>query len=199
MIWNDKKIREAGMITPFVPEQVREQGGEGVVSYGVSSFGYDVRLCEEFLRVRRGCGGVLDPKRQNNLWEPVRVNIPTSFVKPVWPLAQEIDEMVIEPGECVLGATVEKITVPENVMVLCLGKSTYARLGLVVNATPLEPGWVGHVTLELSNTNRVPVRVHPHEGIAQLLFFEGRRPAITYADKGGKYQNQERVPRVAKV
>jgi dCTP deaminase len=192
MIWNDRKINHVGadMIQPFVGEQVRELDGRKVVSYGVSSFGYDVRLGVDFLRVCRPILAILDPKvpaSSGDAWCGERAD----------PLGGK--GIVIEPGECVLGATLEKVRMPENVMALCLGKSTYARLGLVVNATPLEPGWVGHITLELSNTNRVPIRVWPMEGIAQLIFFEGERPMTTYADKRGKYQDQAGVPVRAKV
>lgn len=180
MIWNDKRIRKAGasMITPFVSDQVRDHGTGRVVSYGTSSFGYDVRLGNTFSRIKRGAGFVLDPKRSDAAeWE-------------TWSHV----ELVIEPGECVLGATFERITMPPNVLGLCVGKSTYARLGLVLNTTPLEPGWEGHVTLEMSNTNRVPVRVHPGEGIAQLIFFYGPVPEVTYDARGGKYQNQGSAP-----
>lgn len=180
MIWNDERIRAAGesMIAPFEPQQVRQHGAARVVSYGVSSYGYDVRLGNCFQRLKRGAGFVLDPKRNDaGEWE--------SF---------SALELAIDPGECVLGVTFERVSIPDTVLALCVGKSTYARLGLVVNTTPLEPGWEGHVTLELSNTSRVPVRVYPGEGIAQLLFLEGDAPAVTYAARGGKYQNQGNAP-----
>lgn len=180
MIWNDAAMAARGekLLTPWVGQQVKEHGGQKVVSYGLGAFGYDVRLGNEWSRLKRGAAVVLDPKRnQASEWERV-----TGF------------EIVIDPGECVLAATFEKITMPDDVVALCIGKSTYARLGLLVNATPLEPGWVGHVTLELSNTNRVPMRVYCGEGIAQLLFFEGARPAVTYAERAGKYQNQGSGP-----
>ena len=185
MIWNDKQIAAVGerMVTPFVGQQVRELHGHKVVSYGVSSFGYDVRLGVDFRRVAADEPGVLDPKNMEEVW---------------WHAFTDFTVDIL-PGECVLGVTYERVVVPENVMVLCVGKSTYARLGLVVNTTPLEPGWEGHVTLELSNTNSRPLRVYAGEGIAQLMFFEGERPMVTYGDRGGKYQNQEDVPVLARV
>ena len=185
MIWNDKQIAAMGerMVAPFVGQQVKELHGQKVVSYGVSSFGYDVRLGLDFRRLAAGEPGVLDPKKPEDVF---------------WHAFADFT-VEIMPGECVLGVTYERVVVPSNVMALCVGKSTYARLGLLVNTTPLEPEWEGFVTLELSNTNSRPLRVYAGEGIAQLMFFEGERPVVTYADRGGKYQNQEDVPVLARV
>jgi len=169
---------EHNMISPFVDGQV----GAGVISYGVSSFGYDARLADEFrlFTSATGYNSVVDPK--NLQW-----NTTIPF------LGREI---VIPPNSFVLGRTVEYFRIPRNVMVICLGKSTYARAGIVCNVTPLEPEWEGHVTIELSNTTPLPAKVYANEGIAQFLFFEadeGDEPLISYAGRNGKYQGQTGV------
>lgn len=197
MIFSDQTIidKMGERITPFEKRQVRrrDEGDEKmrIVSYGLSSSGYDVRLARE-LKVQR-IGGkrnpkerFVDPKRGERAWEDVG----------------EIDEdyVTIRPGECILGVTVEHVDMPDDVMALCIGKSTYARCGLLVNATPIEAGWRGHITLELSNTGRLPIRVYLEEGIAQLVFMQiDQRPNVTYNDRGGKYQDQESVPVTALI
>jgi dCTP deaminase len=197
MIFSDETIRSkmGERITPFEKKQVRRRDdGEDkvrIVSYGLSSSGYDVRLARE-LKVQR-IGGkrnpkerFVDPKRGERAWEDVDT-IGEEFV-------------LIRPGECILGVTVEHVDMPDDVMALCIGKSTYARCGLLVNATPIEAGWRGHITLELSNTGRLPIRVYLEEGIAQLVFMQiDQRPNVTYNDRSGKYQDQENVPVTALI
>lgn len=181
MILNDRQIihlcrrTPIGMIYPFVLEQVREQSGQKCVSFGPSSFGYDIRLGKDFKRPLSG--GEFDPHYPANV----------SFNSIQW------DYYVINPGEMVLGVSLETFNMPEYVMAICLGKSTYARCGLFVNVTPLEPGWCGQLTMELSNIGHVPIKVYANEGIAQLIFYKGERPAVTYADRAGKYQGQSGV------
>lgn len=163
-----------GMIEPFVERQKRE----GVISYGLSSFGYDARTADEFKIFTNVDNALVDPKDFSH----------QSFVD------RQTDICVIPPNSFVLSRTVEYFRIPEDVLVICLGKSTYARCGLIVNVTPLEPGWEGHVTLEISNTTPLPARVYANEGIAQFLFFKGSAPCeVTYADKAGKYMGQRGV------
>lgn len=197
MIFSDQTIieRMAERITPFEAKQIRRRDDgddkKRLISYGLSSSGYDIRLARE-LKVQR-IGGkrnakekFVDPKRGERAWEEVE---PTSD-----------DYVTIRAGECILGATVEYIDMPDDVMALCIGKSTYARCGLLVNATPIEAGWRGYITLELSNTGRLPIRVYLEEGIAQLVFMPiDKRPNVTYNDRSGKYQDQEATPVTAKI
>lgn len=197
MIFSDETIRSkmGERITPFEKKQVRRRDdGEDkvrIVSYGLSSSGYDVRLARE-LKVQR-IGGrrnpkerFVDPKRGERAWEDIDTT------------GEEF--VTIRPGECILGVTVEHVDMPDDVMALCIGKSTYARCGLLVNATPIEAGWRGHITLELSNTGRLPIRVYLEEGIAQLVFMQiDQRPNVTYNDRSGKYQDQENVPVTALI
>ncbi len=177
-IMSDKWIREQsqtnGMITPFLEKQKRD----GNISYGLSSYGYDARIAPEFMIFTNIDSAIVDPK-----------NFTTdSFVK------RDTDVCIIPPNSFVLGRTVEYFKIPKDVLVVCLGKSTYARCGLIVNVTPLEPGWEGHVTLEISNTTPLPAKVYANEGICQFLFFEGNEPCeVTYADRAGKYMGQEGV------
>lgn len=176
MILSDTEIRECiahGMIEDAALHQVRN----GVISYGVTSYGYDMRCTDEWTV----CGtstGVIDPKQKNlaDLMEPVTSR-----------------SIVIEAGGFVLCRSLEYFRIPDDVLCVVVGKSTYARCGLVVNCTPLEPGWEGHVTIELSNTASLPIRVYANEGIAQVLFFRGRPCETSYADKGGKYQGQRGI------
>ena len=181
-VLNDKQIDDlamGGMFDSFYDHQVREHDGQKIISYGLSSFGYDARLADEFFAVVDDeC--VIDPKRSA-----------TSFAKDRtrW----RGGSYIIPPNDMVLARTVERFKMPDDVMAICVGKSTYARCGLVVNVTPLEPGWEGHVTLELSNTTSQPIVVYPGEGIAQFVFFRGERPSVTYSDRGGKYMNQSGV------
>ncbi len=170
---------EQQMITPFVDGQVRE----GVISYGLSSYGYDIRVSNEFKIFTNVHSAIVDPKHFN----------PKSFID------FEGDICVIPPNSFVLAQTVEYFRIPRNVLTVCLGKSTYARCGLIVNVTPFEPEWEGYVTLEISNTTPLPARVYANEGIAQVLFFESDEVCeISYADRKGKYQKQQSIvlPRI---
>lgn len=175
MILNDQQITRLatdGMIAPFAPMAKRH----GVISYGVTSFGYDMRVADEWTRYV-GEYSTLDPKHLDAQRTA----------------SHSADAITMMPGDFVLCRSVEHFVIPDDVMVTVLGKSTYARCGIIVNVTPLEPGWAGFVTIELSNTNTVPVVVYANEGIAQCIFHRGERPAITYAEKGGKYQHQTGV------
>jgi dCTP deaminase len=172
--WIKKMALEHHMIEPFVEGQVRH----GVISYGVSSYGYDIRVADEFKIFTNVFSAVVDPKHFD----------PRSMVD------FQGEVCIIPPNSFVLAKTVEYFRIPRNVLTVCLGKSTYARCGLIVNVTPFEPEWEGFVTLEISNTTPLPAKVYANEGIAQVLFFEGDEPcAISYADKKGKYQKQQSI------
>jgi dCTP deaminase len=182
-IMPDTWIREMslkhGMIEPFIESQKRE----GVISYGVSSYGYDARVSREFKIFTNVNSAIVDPKGFAT----------DSFVD------RETDVCVIPPNSFALARTVEYFRVPRDVLVICLGKSTYARCGIIVNVTPLEPEWEGHVTLEFSNTTPLPARVYANEGVAQVIFLESDEVCETsYKDRGGKYQGQQGVtlPRI---
>jgi dCTP deaminase len=169
--WIRRMARENAMIEPFADSQVRA----GVISYGVSSYGYDIRIAREFKVFTNIHTTVVDPKKFD---EKSFVNIDT-------------DACVIPPNSFALACTVEYFRIPKNVLTVCLGKSTYARCGIIVNVTPFEPGWEGYATLEISNTTPLPAKIYAGEGIAQVLFFEGDEPCeTTYSDKKGKYQAQ---------
>jgi len=169
--WIRKMANDAGMIEPFIDEQVRD----GVVSYGLSSYGYDIRVADEYKIFTNVYSALVDPKHFN----------PQSMVD----FKGEV--CIIPPNSFALARTVEFFRIPRNVLTICLGKSTYARCGIIVNVTPFEPEWQGYVTLEISNTTPLPAKIYSNEGIAQVLFFEGDDPCeISYADKKGKYQNQ---------
>lgn len=177
--WIRRMATEHRMIEPFVDSQVRD----GVISYGLSSYGYDIRVTNEFKIFTNVHSAIVDPKNFN----------PDSFIDYVG------DVCVIPPNSFVLAQTVEYFRIPRDVLTVCLGKSTYARCGLIVNVTPFEPEWEGYVTLEISNTTPLPARVYAHEGIAQVLFFQSDEVCgISYADRKGKYQNQQRIelPRI---
>jgi dCTP deaminase len=176
--WIRKMALEYQMIEPFEEKQIRD----GVVSYGLSSYGYDIRVANEFKIFTNVNSAIVDPKHFD----------PTSFVDFTGALC------IIPPNSFVLARTVEYFRIPRNVLSICLGKSSYARCGLIVNVTPLEPEWEGYLTLEISNTTPLPARVYANEGIAQLLFFEGEVPEVSYADRNGKYQRQHGVtlPRI---
>ncbi len=181
-IKSDRWIREMaikrGMISPFEPAQVRKKGGQPLISYGTSSYGYDVRCSREFKVFTNIHSATVDPKRFDS----------DSFVH------VESDVCVIPPNSFALACTVEYFRIPRNVLTICLGKSTYARCGIIVNVTPLEPEWEGHVTLEFSNTTTLPAKIYAHEGVAQMLFFESDEACeMSYADRGGKYQGQRGV------
>ncbi|MFW0884573.1 dCTP deaminase [Candidatus Acidulodesulfobacterium sp. H_13] len=173
MIKNDnwiEKMAKGGMISPFESSQVRD----GVISYGVSSYGYDLRISNEFKIFTNINNTVVDPKEFDT----------KSFVDLV------SNVCIIPPNSFALGMSVEYFKIPRNVITICLGKSTYARCGIVVNVTPFEPEWEGFVTLEISNTTPLPAKIYANEGIAQVLFFEGEEPKTSYKDKKGKYQAQ---------
>jgi dCTP deaminase len=162
------------MIEPFVEKQTKE----GVISYGLSSFGYDARAAKEFKIFTNVDNAMVDPKDFSH----------QSFVD------RTTDVCVIPPNSFALTHTVEYFRIPKDVLVICLGKSTYARCGLIVNVTPLEPGWEGHVTLEISNTTPLPAKVYANEGVAQFLFFKGSSACeVSYADRKGKYMGQRGV------
>ncbi len=170
--WIRQMATEHGMIEPFSETQVRD----GVISYGLSSYGYDVRIANEFKIFTNINHMVVDPKDFD----------PRSFVD------FEGDQCIIPPNSFALARTVEHFRVPRDVIVVTIGKSTYARCGIIVNVTPLEPEWEGIVTLEVSNTTPLPARIYAGEGIAQMLFFQSDEPCETsYADKKGKYQDQK--------
>jgi dCTP deaminase len=171
--WWIRDRARAGMIEPFTDHLERR----GVISYGLSSFGYDLRAAPEWRIFVNAFHTVVDPKHFD----------PRSLVE------FEGDTCIIPPNSFVLTRSLEYLRIPDDTMVIALGKSSYARCGVVANVTPLEPGWEGHVTLELSNTTPLPAKVYAHEGIVQLLFFQGERPEVTYRDRGGKYQGQTGV------
>ena len=180
-IKSDKWIRRMaaqGMIEPFEAGQVRESNGRRIVSYGTSSYGYDVRCAPEFKIFTNINSTIVDPKNFD----------PKSFVD------FEGEVCIIPPNSFALARTIEYFRIPRNVLTICLGKSTFARCGIIVNVTPLEPEWEGHVTLEFSNTTPLPARIYANEGVAQFLFFESDEVCETsYKDRGGKYQGQKGV------
>ena len=177
--WIRQAAMERGMIEPFEPGQVRRTaGGDRIVSFGTSSYGYDVRCANEFKVFTNVYSTVVDPKAFDD----------RSFIDMVG------DVCIIPPNSFALARTVEWFRVPRDVLVICLGKSTYARCGIIVNVTPLEPEWEGHVTLEFSNTTPLPAKIYAGEGCAQMLFFQGDEVCETsYKDRGGKYQGQSGV------
>ncbi len=172
--WIIKMAKEYNMISPFEDKQMRD----GKISYGVSSYGYDARVSNEFKIFTNVNSEIVDPKNFK----------PTNFV------TKELSECIIPPNSFVLARTVEYFKIPKDVLVICLGKSTYARCGIIVNVTPLEPGWEGHVTLEFSNTTPLPAKLYANEGVAQFIFLKGtENPEVTYADRSGKYMGQKGV------
>ncbi len=172
--WIRRMAVETGMIEPFVETQKRE----GVISYGLSSYGYDARVADEFKIFTNVDSAVIDPKDFNA----------ASFVD------RRTDVCIIPPNSFALARTVEYFRIPRDVLVICLGKSTYARCGIIVNVTPLEPEWQGQVTIEISNTTPLPAKIHANEGICQFLFLRGESACETsYADKAGKYMHQRGV------
>ncbi|WP_299397759.1 dCTP deaminase [Pelagibius sp.] len=172
--WIREMAENAGMIEPFVEAQRRE----GVISYGVSSYGYDARVASEFKIFTNVDNALVDPKDFSD----------QSFVE------RDTEICIIPPNSFVLARTVEYFRIPRDVLVICLGKSTYARCGIIVNVTPLEPEWEGHVTLEFSNTTPLPAKVYANEGACQFLFLKGASaPEVSYADRAGKYMGQRGV------
>jgi dCTP deaminase len=180
-IKSDKWIRRMaakGMIEPFEPGQVKASEGRKIVSYGTSSYGYDIRCSTEFKIFTNVNSTIIDPKHFDE----------KSFVD----FKGEV--CIIPPNSFALARTVEYFRIPRNVLTICLGKSTYARCGIIVNVTPLEPEWEGHVTLEFSNTTPLPARIYANEGVAQVIFLESDEVCETsYRDRGGKYQGQRGV------
>ena len=177
-IQSDKWIRNMAksheMINPFEENQIRDNK----ISYGLSSYGYDARVSNEFKIFTNINSEVVDPKNFKK----------SNFI------SKKVNECIIPPNSFVLASTVEYFKIPNDIMVICLGKSTYARCGFIVNVTPLEPGWEGYVTLEFSNTTPLPAKVYANEGAAQFIFLKGNeKPEVTYADRDGKYMKQKGV------
>ncbi|UJP05840.1 MAG: dCTP deaminase [Nitrosomonas sp.] len=181
-IKSDKWIRrmaiEYGMIEPFEPDQIRHKDDQRIVSYGTSSYGYDIRCSNEFKLFTNINTTIVDPKNFD----------PNSFID------IKNDICIIPPNSFALARTVEYFRIPRNILTICLGKSTYARCGIIVNVTPFEPEWEGYVTLEFSNTTPLPAKIYANEGVAQVIFFESDEVCETsYKDRGGKYQGQHGV------
>ncbi|MGK9451234.1 dCTP deaminase [Acidithiobacillus caldus] len=176
--WIRTMAMERGMIEPFAPQQVREVDGRPIISYGLSSYGYDIRCANEFKVFTNVRSVIVDPKDFSE----------DSFVD------FEGDTCIIPPNSFALARTVEYFRIPRNVLTICLGKSTYARCGIIVNVTPFEPEWEGYVTLEFSNTTPLPAKIYANEGVAQVLFLESDEVCeVSYADRRGKYQGQAGV------
>lgn len=176
--WIRRMAEQSGMIEPFEPGQVRAVGDKRIISYGTSSYGYDVRCSNEFKIFTNINSAIVDPKNFDA----------SSFVD----VRQDV--CIIPPNSFALARTVEYFRIPRDVLVICLGKSTYARCGIIVNVTPLEPEWEGHVTLEFSNTTPLPAKIYANEGVAQMLFIGADEVCETsYRDRGGKYQGQTGV------
>ena len=177
--WIKQMSKDYEMINPFSENQIRvDENGVKLISYGVSSYGYDVRCSDEFKVFTNINSAIVDPKSFD---EKSFVDITS-------------DVCVIPPNSFALARTVEYFKIPRNVLTICLGKSTYARCGIIVNVTPLEPEWEGHVTLEFSNTTSLPAKIYAEEGVAQMLFFQSDEDCeVSYKDRGGKYQGQEGV------
>jgi dCTP deaminase len=172
--WIRRMAREKGMIEPFVENQVRD----GVVSYGLSSYGYDIRVADEFKIFTNVFSAIVDPKKFD---ERSMIDF-------------KGDVCVIPPNSFALARTIEYFRIPRSILTICVGKSTYARCGIIVNVTPFEPEWEGYVTLEISNTTPLPAKIYANEGIAQVLFFDGDDVCeVSYADRKGKYQKQQSI------
>tara|TARA_B100000686_G_scaffold173479_1_gene180687 strand:+ start:319 stop:873 length:555 start_codon:yes stop_codon:yes gene_type:complete len=173
-IWIKKMVDKNGMIKPFIDKQISKKN----ISYGLSSFGYDARVSDEFKIFTDVDSALVDPKNFKS----------NSFV------SRKTEECIIPPNSFALASTIEYFKIPEDVLVICLGKSTYARCGIIVNVTPLEPGWEGHVTLEFSNTTPLPAKIYANEGAAQFIFLKGNeKPETTYSQRNGKYMKQSGV------
>ncbi len=176
--WICKMAQEKNMIEPFETGQVKEKNTQKIISYGTSSYGYDVRCSDEFKIFTNINSSIVDPKDFDH----------GSFVN------VHSDICIIPPNSFALARTIEYFRIPRNVLTVCLGKSTYARCGIIVNVTPLEPEWEGHVTLEFSNTTPLPAKIYANEGVAQMLFFESDEVCqVSYKDRNGKYQGQTGV------
>lgn len=173
--WIKKMAEEAEMIEPFVDHLVREKGGKKIISYGLSSYGYDLRVSNQFKVFTNLNNAIIDPKgfRENEF------------------ISIETDECIVPPNSFALAVSVEYFRIPRNVITICIGKSTYARCGIIVNVTPFEPEWEGYVTLEISNTTPLPAKIYANEGLAQVVFFKADEEClVSYADRGGKYMKQ---------
>ncbi|MBE9609739.1 dCTP deaminase [Chitinilyticum piscinae] len=176
--WIRRMAQEHGMIEPFIPGQIKERDGARIVSFGTSSYGYDIRCADEFKVFTNLNSTIVDPKNFDE----------NSFVD-----VSGKGYCIIPPNSFALARTVEYFRIPRNVLTVCLGKSTYARCGIIVNVTPFEPEWEGYVTLEFSNTTPLPAKIYADEGVAQVLFFEADEDDVcetSYRDRGGKYQGQ---------
>jgi dCTP deaminase len=172
------QLAKEGMISPFEDGQIRKVGDEKIISYGTSSYGYDARVADEFRIFTNVNNSIVDPKAFDS----------NSFVE------RQSDVCIIPPNSFALARTVEYFNIPRDLLVICLGKSTYARCGIIVNVTPLEPEWEGHVTLEFSNTTNLPAKIYANEGSCQFIFLRASEICQTsYRDKGGKYQGQKGV------
>ena len=172
--WIEKQVEKNNIISPFEKTQIRE----GNISYGLSSYGYDARVSDEFKVFTNVNNTIVDPKNFSL----------EGFVE------KKSDTCIIPPNSFVLARTIEYFKIPRDILVICLGKSTYARCGIIVNVTPLEPGWEGYVTLEFSNTTPLPAKIYANEGVAQFIFLKGNeKPEVTYADRDGKYMGQTGV------
>lgn len=177
-VWINNQSKYHGLISPYAPQQVQEVDGQKIISYGVSSYGYDVRCASEFKIFTNVNNAIVDPKEFDD----------RAFVDFVG------DVCIIPPNSFALARTVEYFKIPRSILTVCVGKSTYARCGIIVNVTPLEPEWQGHVTLEFSNTTPLPAKIYAGEGCAQMLFFESDEDcAVSYKDRNGKYQGQTGV------
>lgn len=173
--WIRRMAEQQGMIEPFEPNQIKNVNGEKVISFGTSSYGYDIRCANEFKIFTNINSTIVDPKNFD----------PKNFVE------VQGDSCIIPPNSFALARTVEYFRIPRNVLTVCLGKSTYARCGIIVNVTPFEPEWEGYVTLEFSNTTPLPAKIYANEGVAQVLFFESDEECdISYKDRNGKYMGQ---------
>ncbi len=173
--WIRRMAEEHGMIEPFEPKQIKQNGNGRVVSFGTSSYGYDIRCSNEFKIFTNINSAIVDPKQFDD----------TSFVD------FEGDVCIIPPNSFALARTVEYFRIPRNILTLCVGKSTYARCGIIVNVTPFEPEWEGHATLEFSNTTPLPAKMYANEGVAQVIFLEADEECETsYKDRAGKYMRQ---------
>jgi len=176
--WIRRMAEEQGMIEPFAPDLVRQNNGGRIISYGVSSYGYDVRCADEFKVFTNIHSATVDPKSFDE----------KSFVD------IQAEHCIIPPNSFALARTVEYFRIPRDILTICLGKSTYARCGIIVNVTPLEPEWEGHVTLEFSNTTTLPAKIYANEGVAQMIFLGADEVCETsYRDRGGKYMGQQGV------
>ena len=175
--WIIAQCKEYNMIVPYVTEQVKLKNGEKIISYGVSSYGYDIRVADEFKMLSpqtTSWNSCIDPKYESSNFETFSTDV-----------------AILPAHSFLLCRSLEKFKIPRDVLAICVGKSTYARCGLIVNVTPLEPEWEGYLTIEISNTTPLPARIYANEGIAQLLFYKSDEPcSVSYKDKAGKYQNQ---------